>query len=54
MCEICSKFTIQRSELRHWQLWIYFIPFLRVSVVDFEQKNVCCFQQTLEKVVKYV
>ena len=35
-CEICSKLTIKILELRQ-----YFTLFSDVSIVDFEQVNVC-------------
>ena len=36
-CEICLKLTINIRQRRH-------SPFSSVSIVDFEQANVCCFQ----------
>ena len=36
-CEICLKLTINIPQRRH-------LPFSSVSIVDFEQANVCCFQ----------
>ena len=59
VCEICSKLTIKTPECRSGVLKLF-----QVSIVDFEEVNVCWAQltftcskstiETLEKSVKYV
>ena len=58
--EICSKLIIKTPEWRQWRhagvvivnFWVYFKPFSSVSVVNFDQVNVCevnpkCFSLNL-------
>ena len=45
ICEICSRVTIKTPERRqwrfYWKLWTYFSPLSSVSIVDFEDVNIC-------------
>ena len=40
-CEICSKLTTKTPKQRQRKPWTYFIHFSIVSIVEFDQVDVC-------------